>query len=122
MSGGLEMRGQTERFLEHIPRHRAMPQSGNVPSVPLFRLFHRVGKHGDSRSVPINEAAIRGTTVAIEYPATGTAPFLWKQFSLRCVFDFSNEAFLAEWSAGVCALTNFAQLRRALDSRSILGP
>src|SRR5580704_321563 len=34
------MRGQTERFLAHIPRHRAMGPSGNVPSVPLLR---RVG-------------------------------------------------------------------------------
>ena len=32
------MRGQTERFLGHIPRHRAMQQSGNVPSVPLLPL------------------------------------------------------------------------------------
>src|ERR1700759_2250871 len=31
-------RGQTERFLEHIPRHRASWQSGNVPSVPLLVL------------------------------------------------------------------------------------
>jgi hypothetical protein len=28
------MRGQTERFLGHIPGHRATRQSGNVPSVP----------------------------------------------------------------------------------------
>ena len=33
---GIGTWGQTERFLGHIPGHRVMRRSGNVPSVPLL--------------------------------------------------------------------------------------
>src|SRR5580704_8290670 len=87
------MRGQTERFLVHISRHRVMRESGNVPSVPLLPLL------------PL-----------------ASAPFLREEVSICCHFDFPYEFSLAKRPARVSTLANRTQVSAGVDFRSIIGP